>query len=79
MSDNDIRSAWNFISVFDSVFRIIKKNNFKVGSDINYLLQRRKEARESKDWDLSDNLRDELKEQGWIVEDTKYGQKLKRD
>ena len=25
------------------------------------------------------NLRDELKEQGWIVEDTKYGQKLKRD
>ena len=43
------------------------------------LLKRRKEAREKKDWHLSDKLRDELKEKGWLVEDTKFGQKLKRD
>ena len=78
ITHNDIRSAWNFINIFDSVFKIVNKKNYKVGSDIDSLLKRRQEARKNKDWNLSDNLRDELKEQGWLVEDTEYGQKLKK-
>ena len=78
ITKNDIRSAWNFINVFDSIFKLINVENFKVESEIDYLLKRRKKARDKKDWHLSDKLRDELKEKGWVVEDTKYGQKLKR-
>ena len=77
-SDKDLRSAWNFINIFDSVFRFINKEKLEVGSDIKSLLLRRKKARENKDWDLSDVLRGELLKCGWIVEDTKYGQNLKK-
>jgi cysteinyl-tRNA synthetase len=40
------------------------------------LLVRRAEARASKDWKLSDTLRDEILAIGWMVKDTKDGQKL---
>ena len=79
ITKNDIRSAWNYVNVFDSIFKLINTKKFKVGSEIDNLLKRRKEAREKKDWHLSDKLRDELKEKGWLVEDTKKSKKLKRD
>jgi cysteinyl-tRNA synthetase len=40
------------------------------------LLTRRAEARAAKEWKLSDTLRDEILAAGWIVKDTKEGQKL---
>ena len=40
------------------------------------LLARRSEARTAKEWKLSDTLRDEILAAGWIVKDTKEGQKL---
>ncbi len=40
------------------------------------LVSRRKAAREAKDWKLSDSLRAEIELSGWIVKDTKEGQKL---
>ena len=39
------------------------------------LLARRAEARASKEWTLSDQFRDEILAAGWIVKDTKDGQK----
>jgi cysteinyl-tRNA synthetase len=43
---------------------------------VNDLLTRRAAARASKEWQLSDTLRDEILAAGWIVKDTKEGQKL---
>jgi cysteinyl-tRNA synthetase len=43
---------------------------------VESLLARRAEARTAKDWKLSDVLRDEIFAVGWIVKDTKDGQKL---
>jgi cysteinyl-tRNA synthetase len=43
---------------------------------VNDLLTRRAEARTAKEWKLSDTLRDEILAAGWIVKDTKEGQKL---
>lgn len=45
---------------------------------IQDLLNKRKLARENKDYDLSDKLRDEIKENGYIVIDSKEGQKVKK-
>ena len=42
------------------------------------MLSKRKKARQDKDWILSDKIRDSLKNEGWIVEDTSDGQKLKK-
>lgn len=45
---------------------------------IKALLQDRQAARQSKDFARSDAIRDELKAQGWVIEDTAKGPKLKK-
>ena len=42
------------------------------------MIEKRKEARENKDWSLSDQIRDELKEKGYIVKDTKEGMTIEK-
>jgi cysteinyl-tRNA synthetase len=42
------------------------------------LAAERQSAREAKDWDASDRLRDAIAAKGWIVEDTPQGPKLKK-
>ena len=44
--------------------------------DIHVILSERAEARKAKDWAKSDELRDKLKEMGYIVKDTPQGQQL---
>ena len=48
----------------------------EVPAEINAMLEQRIEARESKNWALSDELRDRMKGLGWLVEDTPSGQKI---
>ena len=47
-----------------------------VPAEVESLLVRRTDARAAKDWKLSDTLRDEILSLGWVVKDTKEGQKL---
>lgn len=42
------------------------------------LLEKREEARKSKNWALSDQLRDEILSQGFLIEDTPAGARLKK-
>lgn len=49
-----------------------------VPAEVQALLQARMDARKAKDFRLADQLRDELKAQGWIIEDTPRGPKAKR-
>ena len=48
----------------------------KIPKEIQKLLDQRAQARQNKDWKKSDKLRDELSKKGWVVEDTKEGQKV---
>ncbi len=48
----------------------------EVPEDIKALMDARAKAREEKDWEESDRLREEVENRGWIVEDTKEGQKV---
>jgi cysteinyl-tRNA synthetase len=45
---------------------------------IQELIKRRQTAREQKDWSTADRLREEIERQGYLVEDTKNGQEVKR-
>ncbi|WP_100486468.1 cysteine--tRNA ligase [Sporolactobacillus pectinivorans] len=47
-------------------------------SDVETLISRRETARKQKDFDVADELRDELKEKGIILEDTAQGVRWKR-
>ena len=47
-----------------------------VPEQVHQILDRRAAARAAKEWKLSDTLRDEILALGWIVKDTKEGQKI---
>lgn len=57
-------------------FNIDKIEEMEVEEEIKNILDQRIKAREDKDYKKSDELRDLLKEKGYIVKDTKDGQKL---
>ncbi len=46
--------------------------------EILELVEKRKKAREEKDWKLSDNLRDEIKKLGYNIKDTKDGMEISK-
>ena len=60
---------------FDEVLglRIDQKEELELPNEIKDILERRKVARENKDWAKSDELRDKLLELGYVVKDTKNG------
>jgi cysteinyl-tRNA synthetase len=49
------------------------------GADVRRLAQLRQAAREERNWEESDRLRDRLAEMGWDVRDTPQGPKLKKN
>lgn len=66
---------------FDRVLGIkieepIYKKQKELPEEIKILIERRKEARENKDWALSDSLRDELNSKGYSVKDSKEGMEI---
>jgi cysteinyl-tRNA synthetase len=63
---------------FDQVLglNLLEKTDDKVGEDIEQLLDKRNIAREEKNFEESDRLRDEISRMGYDVLDTPEGQKL---
>ena len=47
-------------------------------AEIIALAEERQDARKAKDFARSDQIRDELAAQGWIIEDTPKGPRVKR-
>ena len=88
LAKNEVKSndIYNLILKFDKVLSLdlnkkqedkkIKEENLP--EEILEILEKRKKARESKDYALSDMLRDELKQKGYIVKDSKEGQKIEK-
>ena len=57
---------------------IQERKNEEISEEITNLLEQRKIAREQKEWSKSDEIRDLIKEKGYIVKDTKNGQELEK-
>lgn len=65
----------------DRIFGILDRSIFekkKLPREIAELLEQRSEARENKDFETSDRIRDELREKGYVVNDTPQGQECER-
>lgn len=74
---------YELLKEFDKVLSIdidrnVEEETLELPSDISEILEERKIARENKDFEKSDKLRDLLKEKGYIVKDSKDGQKIER-
>lgn len=57
---------------------LLEREEVEVPEEIRKLAEERGEARKGKDWGKSDEIRDKLKELGWIVKDEKEGFVLER-
>ena len=55
-----------------------KAKEIDLPEEISSLIEKRKQARLEKNWALSDEIRDELKEKGYIVKDTKEGMTVEK-
>ena len=76
ISTRCLGEAWMFLSVFNDVFDFIDIKKNEIPNNIRNILNKRMEAREEKDYALSDSLRNELEILGWKVDDSDQGQKV---
>jgi cysteinyl-tRNA synthetase len=70
---------------FDKVFDLdlksgpVVKESAEISSEVMDLFEQRLQARKDKNWKLSDELRDKIKQMGYIVEDSAQGSKLREN
>ena len=67
---------------FDEVLGLkideIYEKKIDIPAEITKLIEERNIARQNKDWELSDKIRDIIKEKGYIIMDTKDGVQAKK-
>ena len=68
--EKDKIEAWNFLTKFDSIFGFVSEKTFKIPLKIKKLIELREVARAENNWTLADDLRDQIKVEGWTVQDT---------
>ncbi len=68
-------SAWEKIN---TVLGIALSEETEAPAELKALIIQRQLARQEKDFKRSDEIRDELKAKGWLIEDSPKGQRLKR-
>jgi cysteinyl-tRNA synthetase len=68
-------AAWEKI---DSVLGIGLMAESEAPAELTALIIERQKARQAKDFNRADAIRDELKAKGWVIEDTPKGPKLKK-
>lgn len=59
------------IGLYDGVVEFHEKSQVSVPADIQALAQQRWEAKKNKDFTAADNIRNQLMQAGWVIEDTK--------
>jgi cysteinyl-tRNA synthetase len=68
-------AAWEKL---DGVLGLGMPQSSEAPPEIQQLLEQRQQARKAKDFKRADQLRDELKAKGWLIEDTPQGARLKK-
>lgn len=67
-----------FIETVSGVLGIISDSSLDIPDSINTLVAEREAARENKDFEKSDRVRETISEKGWTIDDTQYGPLVKR-
>ena len=62
----------------DSVLGILSSQEVEIPKEIELLSIEREKARKDKDFQKADRIRDELKEKGFVIDDTPRGPRIKR-
>ncbi len=68
-------ATWNKL---DEVLGVGAREEIEAPEDIQRLLEERQAARKARDFKRADSIRDEMKQKGWVIEDTPKGARVKR-
>lgn len=68
----------NLMKKFNKVLGVIDFEEKTIPEEIKQLIEKRESARKDKDWETADKLRNQLKEKGILLEDTKQGVQWKQ-
>ena len=79
VSRDAAKAAMKSLEAICDVLGILTRKEEQLPQDIAALVQERAEARKNKDWQKSDELRRRIIQAGYILEDTKQGQKVRKD
>jgi cysteinyl-tRNA synthetase len=71
-------AIWETWQRFDTVLGFGMPQAQEAPAEVAALAEQRQAARKAKDFKRADQIRDELKAKGWVIEDTPKGPKLKR-
>jgi cysteinyl-tRNA synthetase len=84
LRDNEIGNVeklelcYEFDKVFGLSIKDMKEDKLEVDKDIQDLIDKRELARSAKDFELADKIRDELKQKGIVLQDSKNGISFKK-
>jgi len=79
ISKKDAQDVKETLLSFDSVLGVMEFDDMKIPAEIKKLAEERLKAREDKDFDKSDKIRDEIKKKGYSLDDTKEGYIIKKN
>jgi cysteinyl-tRNA synthetase len=76
---SDAQDVLSLLKKWDAVLGVLPlEGEEPIPQKLQFLLQQREEARLKKNYSLSDQLRKEIFEQGYAIEDTAAGARLKK-
>ena len=73
----EARAALKTLTELAGILGLLSRQAEEIPEQVMKLAEERKAARQSRDWARSDQLRDEIRALGFLVEDTKDGQKVR--
>jgi cysteinyl-tRNA synthetase len=73
-----IEKALELFKEFSEVFGLRFKEEGKIPEEVENLIEQREQARKKNDWNVADEIRNKIKELGYVIEDTDSGVKCKK-
>ena len=71
--------ALESLNALCEVLGLLSREKDDLTNEVRRMVEERAEARRNKDWKRSDELRDAIRAAGYILEDTKQGQKVRKN
>ncbi|MBR9682859.1 MAG: cysteine--tRNA ligase [Candidatus Aenigmarchaeota archaeon] len=77
-STENLTKTHETLMKFDKVLGVLEHDKIEITEELKELLGQRESARNDKDFKLADEIRDQLKDKGFVIEDSLSGPRLKK-
>lgn len=78
LSEQEKEASAAFLRDADAILDVIRPDESAIPKAVQLLASQRLQARRARDWKTSDNLRSQIEQLGYLVEDTHEGQKISK-